>query len=133
MPQSISIKEAMDTLGGKLVTGRALADTERGLGGLGLVGFPLTAGFAGHWAALQALAVVDWRPAMAIVVASVGAMLGFVRLARLMFGAHDSRTLAQESVLSASVAVSALIVTLAVATTPQLLNDFITRTLAAFS
>jgi multicomponent Na+:H+ antiporter subunit D len=103
------------------------------LGGLGLVGFPLTAGFAGHWATLQALAIVDWRPAMAIVVASVGAMLGFVRLARLMFGAHDSRILAQESALSAGIAVGALIVTLAVATTPQLLNDFITRALAAFS
>lgn len=102
------------------------------LGGLGLVGFPLTAGFAGHWAALQALAVVDWRPAMAIVVASVGAMLGYVRLARLMFGAHDSRLLAQESALNAGVAVSALIVTLLIATTPQLLNDLITRALAAF-
>jgi multicomponent Na+:H+ antiporter subunit D len=103
------------------------------LGGLGLVGFPLTAGFAGHWAALQALAVVDWRPAMTIVLASVGAMLGFVRLARLMFGAHDGRVLAQESTLSASVAVGALIITLIVATTPQLLDDFITRALAAFS
>ena len=102
------------------------------LGGLGLVGFPLTAGFAGHWAALQALAVVDWRPAMAIAAASVGAMLGYVRLARLMFGAHDSRVLAQESTLSAGVAVAALIITLLIATTPQLLNDFVTRALAAF-
>lgn len=102
------------------------------LGGLGLVGFPLTAGFAGHWAALQALAVVDWRPAMAIVVASVGAILGFVRLARLMFGAQDARMSVRESALAAGIAVSALVLTFAVATAPQLLSDFITRTLAAF-
>lgn len=102
------------------------------LGGLGLVGFPLTAGFAGHWAALQALAIADWRPAMAIVVASVGAMLGFVRLTRLMFGTRDSRIPGQESALSASVAIGALIITLVIATTPQLLNDFVTRALAAF-
>lgn len=102
------------------------------LGGLGLVGFPLTAGFAGHWAALQALAVIDWRPAMAIVAASVGAMLGYVRLARLMFGSHDSRMPAHEGALSASIAVGALIITLLITTTPQLLNDFVTRALAAF-
>lgn len=103
------------------------------LGGLGLVGFPLTAGFAGHWAALQALAIVDWRPAMAIVVASVGAMLGFVRLTRLMFGAHDNRILVHESALSASVAAGALVITLLIATTPQMLSDLVTRALAAFS
>jgi len=102
------------------------------LGGLGLVGFPLTAGFAGHWAALQSLAVVDWRPAMAVALASVGAILGFVRLARLMFGIQETRSTAQESALNVGVAVSALIVTLIVATTPQLLSALITRALAAF-
>lgn len=102
------------------------------LGGLGLMGFPLTAGFAGHWAALQSLAVVDWRPAMAIVVASVGAILGFVRLARLMFGIQEARSTARESALTISVAVSALVITLLVATTPQLFSTLITRALAAF-
>ncbi|MBE2237087.1 MAG: hypothetical protein IAE81_04815 [Caldilineaceae bacterium] len=103
------------------------------LGGLGLVGFPLTAGFAGHWATLQSLAVVDWRPAMAIVVASVGIMLGFVRLARLMFGAHEARLSIRESAWSVGAATVALAITIAVATTPQLLNEFITRALAAFA
>lgn len=102
------------------------------LGGLGLVGFPLTAGFAGHWAALQSLAIVDWRPAMMIVVASAGAILGFVRLARLMFGMQETRLTARENALNTGVAVSALVITLILATTPQLLSTFITRALAAF-
>lgn len=102
------------------------------LGGLGLVGFPLTAGFAGHWAALQSLAVVDWRPAMAIVVASIGAILAFVRLARLMFGMQDARLTVRENPLNISIAIGALVITLIVATTPQLLNALITRALAAF-
>jgi formate hydrogenlyase subunit 3/multisubunit Na+/H+ antiporter MnhD subunit len=102
------------------------------LGGLGLVGFPLTAGFAGHWAALQSLAVVDWRPAMAIVVASIGAILAFVRLARFMFGMQDARPAVRENPLDVVIAVGALIITLIVATTPQLLSLLITRALAAF-
>jgi formate hydrogenlyase subunit 3/multisubunit Na+/H+ antiporter MnhD subunit len=102
------------------------------LGGLGLVGFPLTAGFAGHWAALQSLAIIDWRPAMAIVAASLGAMLGFVRLARLMFGAHDVRLTVHENAWHVGLAIGALLLVLAVATTPQLLNELVTRALAAF-
>ncbi len=41
------------------------------LGGLGLAGFPLSAGFTGHWAALQIVAESDWRPA-AVVLIGVG-------------------------------------------------------------
>ena len=69
---------------------------------------------------------------MAVALASVGAILGFVRLARLMFGIQETRSTAQESALNVGVAVSALIVTLIVATTPQLLSALITRELAAF-
>lgn len=102
------------------------------LGGLGLVGFPLTAGFAGHWAALQSLAMLDWRLATAIVAAAVGAMLGFVRLARLMFGVQDAPLTIRESALSIGAALGALILTLVVATSPQLLSAILTRILTAF-
>lgn len=102
------------------------------LGGLGLVGFPLTAGFAGHWAALQSLAMLDWRLATAIVAAAVGAILGFVRLARLMFGVQDAPLTIRESALSIGAALGALILTLVVATSPQLLSAILTRILTAF-
>lgn len=102
------------------------------LGGLGLVGFPLTAGFAGHWAALQSLAMLDWRLATAIVAAAVGAILGFVRLARLMFGVQDAPLTIRESALGIGAALGALILTLVVATSPQLLSAILTRILTAF-
>ena len=101
-------------------------------GGMGLIGFPLTAGFAGHWAALQSLASVDWRPAAAVVVASVGAILGFVRAARLMFGSLENRTVVREGAWSIAMAVTALVLTVIVATSPQLLSNLISRALAAF-
>ena len=102
------------------------------LGGLGLVGFPLTAGFAGHWAALQSLATVDWRPAAVIVVASAGIVLGYVRVARLMFGSLENRAIAREGAWSIVMAVSALAVTVVVATSPQILSALINSALAAF-
>ena len=102
------------------------------LGGLGLVGFPLSAGFAGHWAALQTLAVVDWRPAAVVMVASAGAIVGFVRVARVMFGHLENRSVLRERPYSVVVAVAALVLTIGVAIAPQLLSSFISRTLAAF-
>jgi formate hydrogenlyase subunit 3/multisubunit Na+/H+ antiporter MnhD subunit len=102
------------------------------LGGLGLIGFPLTAGFAGHWAALLTLAQVDWRPAAVVLVASVGAFVGYLRMARLMFGYLENRSIPREQTYSTALAIGALVVTIAVAVAPQLLSDFITRALAAF-
>jgi formate hydrogenlyase subunit 3/multisubunit Na+/H+ antiporter MnhD subunit len=102
------------------------------LGGLGLVGFPLSAGFAAHWAALLTLAELDWRPAAVVLVASVGAFIGYVRLARMMFGYLENRLIPREQTFSAVLALGALTVTIGVALAPQLLNDIISRALAAF-
>ena len=102
------------------------------LGGLGLIGFPLSAGFAAHWAALLTLAEIDWRPAAVVLVASVGVFIGYVRLARMMFGYLENRLVPREQVFSAVLALTALVVTFGVALTPQLLNNLISRALAAF-
>jgi formate hydrogenlyase subunit 3/multisubunit Na+/H+ antiporter MnhD subunit len=102
------------------------------LGGLGLAGFPLSAGFAAHWTALLTLAEVDWRPAAVVLVASVGIFLGYVRLARMLFGHLEDRALARENGLRAALALTALAVTIGVAVAPQLVNDVISRALAAF-
>ncbi len=102
------------------------------LGGLGLAGFPLSAGFAAHWTALLTLAEVDWRPAAVVLVASAGVFLGYVRLARMLFGRLEDRALARENSLRAALAIAALGVTIGVAMAPQLLSDIISRALAAF-
>ena len=102
------------------------------LGGLGLIGFPLSAGFAGHWSALQQLAALDWRPAAVVLLASGVAVLGFVRVARDMFGASSNLAVPRERIASVTLAVIALAVTIIVGLAPQLLNQFIGRALAAF-
>ena len=102
------------------------------LGGLGLIGFPLSAGFAAHWAALLTLAEIDWRPAAVVLVASLGVFLGYVRLARMLFGRLQDRALARENGLRAALALAALSITIGVAISPQLLSDLISRALAAF-
>ncbi len=102
------------------------------LGGLGLIGFPLSAGFAAHWAALLTLAEIDWRPAAVVLVASIGVFVGYVQLARMLFGRLYDRALARESSLRAALALGALTVTIGVAIAPQLLSDLISRALAAF-
>ncbi|MBK8046855.1 MAG: hypothetical protein IPK16_06855 [Anaerolineales bacterium] len=102
------------------------------LGGLGLVGFPLTAGFAGHWAALLTLAEVDWRPAAVVLVASGLAVVAFVRVARLMFGHISNRTIPRERATSAALAIAALAITIGVAVAPQVLSTVIGKALSAF-
>ena len=102
------------------------------LGGLGLAGFPLSAGFTGHWAAIQAIALNDWRPAVAVLLASGGAIFGFIRLARLLFGPLENRAIRRERPLSTAVAVLALVLAVSLAIAPQLLDAPITRALLAF-
>lgn len=101
------------------------------LGGLGLAGFPLSAGFTGHWAALQLLAENDWIPAAIVLFASSGAIFSFIRLARNLYGPLENRQLLRESTLSTVFALIVLVVSVAIAVAPQWLDNPITRTLSA--
>ncbi len=103
------------------------------LGGLGLAGFPLTAGFTGHWSAVQTVAVIDWRPAVIVLISSGGAVFGFIRLARVLFGPLENRSMPRERPLSTAVAVIALLVSVSLAIAPQLLNQPVSRALLAFA
>ncbi len=103
------------------------------LGGLGLAGFPLSAGFTGHWAALQIIAENDWRPAAVVLVASAGAIFSYIRLARVLFGPLDNRSLLRERALSATVAAGILLFSIGLALAPQLLDGPVSRMLTAFS
>jgi multicomponent Na+:H+ antiporter subunit D len=103
------------------------------LGGLGLAGFPLSAGFTGHWASLQLVAETDWRPAAAILLASGGAVFGFVRLARALFGPLANRYILREQPVAVTLAVVVLLLSVSVAVAPQLLDAAVTHTLVAFT
>lgn len=102
------------------------------LGGLGLAGFPLSAGFTGHWAALQIVAETDWRPAAAVLLASGGAIFGYIRMARTLFGPLANRGLRYEQPLAVSLAILVLIVSLSLALAPQLMDIPVNRALLAF-
>ena len=103
------------------------------LGGLGLVGFPLSAGFTGHWSALQTIAENDWLPAVIVLLSSGGAVFGFVRMARLLFGRLENRFVLREQPFNALLAVLILLLSVGLAIMPQLLNVPVSRVLAAFS
>lgn len=102
------------------------------LGGLGLTGFPLSAGFTGHWAALQMIAATDWRTAAIVLVASVSAIWGFVRLTRLLFGPLHNRRLLRERPSSVAVALFMLLLSVVLAISPQLLDGPVRSAWAAF-
>jgi formate hydrogenlyase subunit 3/multisubunit Na+/H+ antiporter MnhD subunit len=101
------------------------------LGGLGLAGFPLSAGFTGHWAALQLIAENDWLPAAVVLLASGGAIFSFIRLARELFGPLQNRYLPREGVTGAILAILVLLLSVSLAVAPQWIDNPITRTLAA--
>ncbi|MEZ4864358.1 MAG: proton-conducting transporter membrane subunit [Caldilineaceae bacterium] len=103
------------------------------LGGLGLTGFPLSAGFTGHWTALQIIAENDWRPAAVVLLASVGAIWGFVRLTRVLFGTLENRLLHRERAVSMTLALCMLLLSVSLAVAPQLLDGPVRSAWAAFS
>ncbi len=100
------------------------------LGGLGLVGFPLSAGFTGHWSALLLIAEADWRISAAILIASAGAIIGYITVARRLFGPLENRSMFRESILNALLAAFVLIVSISLAIAPQLLDGPVSRAVA---
>ncbi|MEM7532953.1 MAG: proton-conducting transporter membrane subunit [Chloroflexota bacterium] len=104
------------------------------LGGLGLAGFPLSAGFAGHWSALQIIAGGNgWETATLILLASCGAMVGFVRMARLFFAPLNNYGVRPEGPISVIFALLMLLLSVSLSVVPQVLDAPITRILTAFS
>ena len=104
------------------------------LGGLGLAGFPLSAGFEGHWSALQILAESNgWETATLILLASCGVMVGYVRMARLFFAPLNNYGIPPEGPISVIFALLVLLLSVSLSVVPQVLDAPITRILIAFS
>ena len=101
------------------------------LGSLGLAGFPLTAGFSGHWSALQALANDDWRFAAVVLISSGCVIIGFVRTIGVFFGRVQNQQLPRERPLGMAVALVAILIVAGVAILPQIFEGPIARALHA--
>ena len=102
------------------------------LGSLGLAGFPLTAGFSGHWSAIQAMAEGDWRFAAVVLIASGSVIFGFVRMVGIFFGRLDNSHLPRERPLGVVFSVIAILLVTGMAIVPQLFEGPISRTLLSF-
>ncbi len=102
------------------------------LGSLGLAGFPLTAGFSGHWSAIQALAEGDWRFAAIVLIASVSVIFGFVRMVGIFFGRLAYPQLPRERPLGVVFSLMAILLVTGMAIAPQLFEGPLVRTLLAF-
>jgi formate hydrogenlyase subunit 3/multisubunit Na+/H+ antiporter MnhD subunit len=102
------------------------------LGSLGLAGFPLSAGFTGHWAALQVVAENDWRVAATVLLASSGVVLGFVRMIRLLYNPRTPPKITTEHLTRRVVAIAAILIVSGVALAPQLLSRPLAWILQAF-
>lgn len=102
------------------------------LGGLGLAGFPLSAGFTGHWAAIQTVAQTDWRVAAIVLVASGGIVVGFVRLIRILYDPRSLPTHSAEPLHNTLVALAAILVVSGAALSPQTFSGFVSWMMMAF-
>lgn len=102
------------------------------LGGLGLAGFPLSAGFTGHWAALQTVAQTDWRVAAVVLIASGGIVVGFVRLIRILYDPRSLPTYRPEPLPNTLVALAAILVVSGAALSPQTFSGFVSWVMMAF-
>lgn len=124
--------ERMQGIGSRLPWSSALFV----FGSLGLVGFPLTVGFIGHWSAIQMVAAIDWQLAAAILLASAGAVVAFVRLVRLLFGPTPSPEIGpmpeRDHLPGIIATLGMLAAALALALSPQWVNAVIDPLLAVF-
>lgn len=102
------------------------------LASLGMAGFPLSAGFTGHWAALQTVALNDWRVATVVLLASGGVVVGYVRLIRILYDAQSAGTLPTERTHRALIAVGMILAVSSFALAPQLLSGPVNWLLVSF-
>jgi len=103
------------------------------IGGLGLAGFPLSAGFTGHWVGLMTVASNDWRIAAVVMVASAGVVIGFIRMARTLYGPLIQTRLLNENPVGALLAFVGILISASLALSPQLLTGPIESALLALS
>ena len=67
------------------------------LGILSLAGLPLTAGFSGQWALMQALGSRDWLQAVVVLAGALGLIVGVIRSLRSLLGPLSNLLLERET------------------------------------
>ena len=103
------------------------------LGVLSLAGMPLTAGFAGQWALMQALGSRDWLQAVVVLAGALGLAVGVMRSLRALLGPLHNLLLEREERLMIVLAAAGLVAILLPALYPQVWLNTLSAAVAAFT
>jgi len=102
-------------------------------GGLGLAGFPLTAGFSGHWALLQFLGQQVPQAAIILLLAAAGVIVGYLRGLRALLGPLHNRSVEREPLLASGLMLILLLASLLLSLSPQLMAQPVAAVASALS
>ncbi len=103
------------------------------LGTLSLAGMPLTAGFAGQWALLQALGSADWLQAVVVLAGAVGLAVGVIRSLSALLGPLRNLLLEREDRIIIVLAGLGLLAILLPAFLPTVWQKPLSAAVAAFA
>ena len=102
------------------------------LGVLSLAGMPLTAGFAGQWALMQALGSQDWLQAVIVLAGALGLAVGLIRSLSALLGPLRNLLLEREERIMIALAALGLAAILLPALYPTVWLDPLSAAVAAF-
>jgi multicomponent Na+:H+ antiporter subunit D len=103
------------------------------LGVLSLAGMPLTAGFAGQWALMQALGSRDWLQAVIVLAGALGLAAGVIRSLSALLGPLRNLLLEREEQIMIALAALGLIAILLPALYPEVWLSSLSAAVAAFA
>lgn len=103
------------------------------LGGLSLAGLPLTVGFAGQWALVQALGSQDWLRSVLVLLGGLGLAGGFLRSQRVLLGRLDNLLVEREGRLMILLAGLGILVLVWPALFPSVWRSILSAAVAAFT
>ena len=103
------------------------------LGVLSLAGMPLTAGFAGQWALMQALGSRDWLHAVIVLAGALGLAIGLIRSLSALLGPLRNLLLEREERIMIVLAAAGLAAILLPALYPTVWQNPLSAVVAAFA
>jgi formate hydrogenlyase subunit 3/multisubunit Na+/H+ antiporter MnhD subunit len=103
------------------------------LGVLSLAGMPMTAGFAGQWALMQALGSQDWLQAVIVLVGALGLAVGLIRSLSALLGPLRNLLLEREERVMIALAALGLAAILAPALYPEVWLNPLSAAVSAFA
>lgn len=103
------------------------------VGNLALAGFPLTAGFATHWAVYRAVSGEQWTWAVILLASSAGIAIGLLRGLSAMLGANPRKDVARQPVLASFMVLALAGLVIVLGLYPQLFLEPARSAAQAFS